>query len=477
MNIKQISLIEPKPEQKNIFSHLKEPRIGLTLLATILKDKGYRVKVFFESRVPIDWNYVYQSDICGITTLTEISELAYAISARIKQRNIPVVLGGPHASLMPDEALQNCDYVVRGEGEISFPELLDALKNGSDLSNVKGISYKKDGKNIHNPPSELIDMDIYPSPDLSLIHEPQKTNIILSYIKFSFLSTTRGCPHNCEFCSIIPLFGRRYRMRSIPNIIKDIRELIRQRNPNVIFFVDDNFVANKQRTVELLNEIIKNNFNIRLCTQIRASAALDEELLKLMKKAGFYLVFIGFESISQDTLDEYNKNIVVEEMVQGIKNLKKHDIYIHGMFIFGSDSDNPGSVDETVDFCLKHGIDSVQLFSLTPLPGTRLTDKLASESRILPIPTSWLDGQRASILSKNIRPSRLIWDIYKGYNKFYSLRRAWKLLIQNGWNSYAFLCNIYAFFWLKFMLVDCLKRMKFSWKHEKGRYKGNTLIN
>jgi len=477
MDIKQISLIEPKPDQKNIFSHLKEPRLGLTLLATVLRDKGYRVKVFFETRAPIEWNYVYQSDICGISSLTETADMAYSISSQIMKRNIPVVMGGPHATLLPDEALQHCNYVVRGEGEIVFPELLNALKNGTDLRKIKGISFKRGETYIHNPGAELIDMDIVPTPDLSLIHQKKKKDIIESYLKIVYLSTTRGCPYDCEFCSVITMFGRKYRMRSIPNIINDIKKCIKQKNPKIIFIVDDNFAVDKKRTVRLCNEIIENEFNLRFCVQIRASAALDEELIILMKRAGIYLVFIGFESISQDTLDEYNKNIVVEEMVQGIENLKKHGIYIHGMFIFGSDSDKPGTVDKTVDFCLQHGIDSVQLFSLTPFPGARLTDKLASENRILPAPNSWLDGQRACILSKNIRPSRLIWDIYKGYNKFYSLRRAWKLFIQNGWDSYGFLCNIYAYFWLKFLLVDCIKRIKFAWKHEKGRYNGNTLIN
>jgi radical SAM superfamily enzyme YgiQ (UPF0313 family) len=476
MNINQISLIEPKSKNKNFFSHFKGPRLGLTLLATVLRDIGYTVRVFYESNASIDWDYVYKSDICGISSFTDTADIAYTLSHKIMNRNIPVIIGGPHASLCPEETLQHCNVVVRGEGEISFPELLSAMQNKSDLKKIKGISYKEGGTCIHNPAADLVNMDALPSPDLSLVSPKNKFNIIDSYINIAFLSTTRGCPYACEFCTVNILFGKKYRMRSTPNIISDIEKIIKQKNPNVIFFIDDNFVVDRKRTVRLLNEIIKREFNKRFCVMIRASTALDEELLELMKMAGIYLVQIGFESVDQYTLDEYNKNLTIEEIVQAVRNLRKHGILIHGMFVFGSDSDKPGIVDKTVDFCLEHGIDTIQLFPLTPYSGTKLTRKLSLENRLIPMPHSWYDGQRASILSKNIRPSTMIWELYKGYNKFYSFRRALRLLIQEGLESYAFVCNAYALIWLKLMLWDCLKRMKYVRKNEKGRYNGNTLI-
>lgn len=474
MNIKQISLIEPKPKEKSIWSIVKQPKVGLVLLATILKSKGYKVKVFCENVSPIDWDYVYNSDICGISYLTHTANEAYSISKKIMAKKIPVIHGGPHATIVTEDALKHCDIVLTGEAEITLPRLLKALNNKQPLEKIKGISFKKNKKIINNPSNDVIDIDKLPSPDLSLIHDYEKKKNIDYYIRTGIISTSRGCPYDCEFCSVIKLFGRNYRQRSVKNIIKDIKAHLKVRRPGSIFFVDDNFIVNKKKTKELLKEIIKNNFNIPFTAQIRASSADDEEMVKLMRKAGIHLVFIGFESINQETLNEYNKNQKVEEMVKAIKTLKKNNIRIHGMFVFGSDFDKPEIVDNTLKFCLKHDIDTIQFFPLTAFPGTRLTERLIKENRVIDIPWNYYDAQRVNIFPKNIRPSVLQGEIVKAYKKFYSLKRSMRLLLRRKFRS--FYINFFGSFILRGESKAIERYIQFLKKKEEARYKGNTLI-
>jgi radical SAM superfamily enzyme YgiQ (UPF0313 family) len=473
MNIKQISLIEPKSKNRNLWSLVKQPRLGLIILATILKSKGYNVKVFCENISPIDWDYVYNSDICGISSLTLTANESYEIAEKIGRKKIPVVFGGPHATLLAEETLKHCDIVVRGEGEYTFLELIEALKNKTSLKKVKGILFKEGEKIINTPPTHFLeDLDKLPSPDMSLVHGWAKLKDLPGV-----LVTSRGCPYDCEFCSVTKLVGRKWRTRSTKNVIRDFKAIIKVRKPSKIFIVDDNFIVDKKRTKGLLDQIIKNNFGIVLYAQIRIDSATDEEIVKLMKKAGFRWVYIGFESISQITLNEYNKKVKLEDMILGIKTLKKNGIAIHGMFVPGSDADEPNVVEDTLNFCLEHGIDTIQFFPLTALPGTRLTEKLKAENRLIDVPWNCYDAQHVNIFPKHIRPSVLQREIVKAYKKFYSLRRAIKLFFKTGYSTnlpvhYIFFGN----FLLKQELRYFSEYIKSLEKVEHERYKGNTLV-
>lgn len=474
MNIKQISLIEPKSNNRNLWSYVKQPRVGLIILATILKSKGYNVKVFCENISPIDWDYVYNSDICGISSLTLTANESYEIAKKVGRKNIPVVFGGPHATLLTEETLKHCDIVVRGEGEYTFYELIEAISNKTSLKRVKGISFKEGEKIINTPPIHLLeDLDKLPSPDMSLVHGWRKLRN-----PSGVLETSRGCPYDCEFCSVIKLFGRKWRTKSIKNVIRDFKAIIKVRKPSAIFIVDDNFIVDKKRTKGLLDQIIENKFGIALSAQIRIDSAIDEEIVKLMKKAGFRRVYIGFESIKQITLNEYNKKVKLEDVIFGIKTLKKNGIAIHGMFVPGSDADEPNVVEDTLNFCLEHGIDTIQIFPLTALPGTRLTEKLKAENRLIDVPWNCYDAQHVNIFPKHIRPSVLQREIVRAYKKFYSLRRAIKAFFKTGYRTNLPVHFIFiGSFLLKRELRHFRKYIKFLEKEEHERYKNNTLIS
>jgi radical SAM superfamily enzyme YgiQ (UPF0313 family) len=471
----QIALIEPKSDEESLWSLVKQPRLGPVILATILKEKGHNVKIFCESIAPIDWGFVGNCDICGVSYLSHTADEAYAISDKLQSKGIKVIHGGPHATLLPEDAIKHCDIIVRNEGDATLTELIECLEKKKDYSKIKGISFLKNGKLVNNPCPDNINLNCLPSPDLSLINGYCDKKLFDLYFRTGVVSTSRGCPFNCEFCSVIKLFGRQYRQRDPTKVIADIEAHNQIAPANSIFFVDDNFAANPESAKNILREIIAKKYKTRFNTQIRASAAKDEELVILMKKANLNFVYIGFESVDDDTLKQYNKHQSVKDEIEGIKMLKKHGIAIHGMFVFGSDADNPDIVSKTVKFCLDNHIDTVQFFALTPLPGTELTKRLTNENRIIKVPWKCIDLQHVCIFPKKIRPSILQKEIINGYKRYYSFSRAFRELIRGNW--FAFYC---AFFGRILVLNKAIAPYKnyitFLEIQEKNRYKNNEFI-
>lgn len=310
MRIKNISFIEVKSPGAHIYSRFPIPRLGSVLLSTILKNEGYNVKVFIEDIEEPDWSFVENSEIVCISTITSTAIRAYEIADRLRRIGIIVIIGGAHPSFLPDEALEHADYVVRGEGDHTLIELIECIKNNRhSLETIQGISYKdSSGKIIHNPSRTLLtDMDSLPEPDFSLVYGWKPTNIYP-------VSTSRGCPFDCKFCSVIQMFGRKYRFKSVEATIKEIRN-ISSISRSSIFFVDDNFTANKERTKAILKGMIEEGIKIGSSAQVRTDVAKDTELLRLMADAKCDIVYIGFESINPKTLELYNKRQNVEEII------------------------------------------------------------------------------------------------------------------------------------------------------------------
>ncbi|GAH77834.1 unnamed protein product, partial [marine sediment metagenome] len=207
---------------------------------------------------------------------------------------VPVVFGGTHPTFFPEEALNYGDYVLRGEAEKSILQLIKALEGELPLDAVEGLSFKREGEVIHNPMGERPkNLDELPIPDFSLMRGQHRMHIIP-------MATSRGCPYHCNFCSVTDMFGHRYRFQSVERIIEELK-LYRGRG---VFFYDDNFTANVAHTKELLNEMTRQNMQITWSAQVRADVARDRELLDLMKHSGCLALFIGFESVNPETLQE-----------------------------------------------------------------------------------------------------------------------------------------------------------------------------
>lgn len=219
--IKRIVGIEPGSPGLHIFSKFRLPRLGLPLLGKILTLEGYEVRIYCQDVSRIDWDDVWRADLVLISSITSTAPEAYKIAEDRRNRDIPVVLGGSHVTFKPEEALEFADYVVRGEGEQTIVELVRWLRDGnhSNLSDIKGLSFRMDGKFHHNPSRPLLqDLDSLPYPDLSLIQGFDKTGV-------APMITSRGCPLDCTFCSVTKMFGRRFRFCSGTKVIDEIENL------------------------------------------------------------------------------------------------------------------------------------------------------------------------------------------------------------------------------------------------------------
>ena len=419
--MKNIYFIEAKSPGAHIFSFTTLPRLGSILLGTILKNKGYNIKVFIEDIATPEWDLLDDADMVCISSITATANRAFQIAEKFKKRGVPVVLGGPHTTFLPDESLQYADYVVRGEGEETLVELLDSLNAHNPLDSIKGLSYRNtDNEIVHNPDRELIqDLNDAPIPDFSLVYKWDNVNTVP-------VATSRGCPFGCKFCSVIPMFGRKYRFKSIERVIEEILASTPKKTEHV-FFIDDNFAANKSRTKELLRTIIDRNIKLEWSAQVRTDVAKDPELLSLMEKAGCFAVFIGFESINPKTLDLYNKGQGLADIENSIRIVKQHNINIHGMFVLGSDTDDIQTIRNTAKFAKRLNIESIQFMVLTPLPGTPVFDDLKNSGRLIHRDWSKYDAHHAVFEPSLMTAYELHVETLKAMAKFYS----WGTVVRN----------------------------------------------
>jgi radical SAM superfamily enzyme YgiQ (UPF0313 family) len=434
----KIVFIEPKPPNFHIFSKFMSPRLGTFILGNLMKQRGWEVEVYIEDMARIDWDRVTSANIVGISSITSTAPRAYKIADKIRGMGIPVIMGGAHPTFLPKEALGHADFVIRGEGEFPLMSFIDAWEKTGDFSNVPALSYKKNGKVVHNPSLNTAPgLDNLPFPDFSLF---QGKNKILAPYSIVPIQTSRGCPFHCSFCSVTPMFGKRYRFRSIENVLRELRQY-REGN-HFIFFYDDNFAANPKHTKALLTAMIEEKLNFKWSTQVRVDAAKDQGLIKMMKKAGCHTVFVGFESVNPDSLNEMKKSQEVEDIVRAIKIFRKHHIHIHGMFILGLDHDNWKTVKKTVAFAKKYGLTSVQFLILTPLPGSELYDLFKNKKRILFKDWSLYDAHHVVFKPTNFSEADLQAAQIYGHKKFYSwLQQMRKLVVGN---VTGFFINLYA---------------------------------
>ncbi len=416
MRKRKFVLVEPKSTHLHVYSRYTIPRLGVILLGTMLRDRGWDVKVYIEDVSPVDMNEVLSADIVGISTLTSTAPQSYNLGEIVRSHGIPVIMGGTHVTFCPDEALDFSDYVVRGEGEETLFELLEAMDGKGSFDAILGLSYWKSGKKVHTPDRPLKeDLDSNPIPDYGLV-EGWSSNAIIS------IATSRGCPFTCTFCSVPGMYGHGFRMHSIERVVEEIRV----NNPKYIFFADDLFTANRKRTKDLLRKMIEEGLTPQWGAQVRIETAFDPELLSLMKESNCFNVFVGFESINPKTLDLFNKRQTYEKIVASIKKFKEAGIRIHGMFVVGSDADDKETIYETSRFAREYGLETIQLMILTPLPGSPDYDQFYATGNRELLSRDWslYDGHHAVYRPKNMTAYELNVAAIDAMEEFYS----WKTI-------------------------------------------------
>ena len=395
----KIVFIEPRACEANVYSKISMPLLGPVYLGTILKNRGHEVEIYNENILAPDYSNL-DADLIGISILTSTAQRGYEIAKKFPREK--VIMGGVHASLLPDEALRFARQVVVGEAE---DVIIDVVEGKRSEPIVQGKAVE--------------DLDALPIPDFSLIKGYRMPSLVIP------ISTSRGCPFDCSFCSVTKMFGRKYRFRSAENTIAEMRS----RDTKSFFFCDDNFTANPERTRQLLNLMIKNKFRKWLC-QVRCDVAKDKGLLDLMAQAGCGVVCVGFESVNPKTLVAYQKRQTLAEIVNAIRSFHKRHIKIHGMFVLGGEDDNRNSIWETVKFAIKERIDTLQMMILTPFPGTKVYEDLEAGKRIFTKDWRFYDGQHV-VFKPNLLSARdLQLNVMKAYGKFYSLYRSFFLLLK-----------------------------------------------
>ncbi len=425
----KIIFIEPKAPNLHIFSKFMLPRLGLYILGTLAKQRDWDVEIVYEEMQKIDFTQIESSDLVGISTITSTAPRAYMLADKIRQMGIPVIMGGPHVSFQTEEALGHADFVIRGEGEKALMAFFDAWEGKTDYETVPNLSFKKNGKIVHNPlVPNASDLDQLPFPDLTQLNYNPKR---LAGHRTIPIQTSRGCPFDCAFCSVTSMFGRQYRFRSTQNIIEELRRYDDKKT--IIFFYDDNFTANPKRTKELLHAMIKENFKFKWTTQVRADVAKDLELVRLMKKAGCHTLYIGFESVNPKSLKEMKKKQTVEEITRAVKVLRRHKIHIHGMFVYGFDEDDWKTVKKTVRFAKKTKLTSSQFLILTPLPGSEFFNKVVEQGRILLTDWALYDAHHAVFKPSKLSLKRLQKAQIFSHKKFYSLFEIVKKFLRGKW--------------------------------------------
>ena len=415
--VRKITLIEPEAAGFHVFSPFKMPRLGLPLLGAILDRQGYNVQVHMGHLTDKYLHRYLDSDLIGISITTSTAPEGYRLADSFRRLGKTVVIGGVHATFVSEEALEHSDYVVRGEAEDTFPELIRRIQAGERPDDVPGVSFRDGDRTVHNPrPPFISDLDRLPFPDYNLI----KPKLELSN---SPLQTSRGCPFPCNFCNVTQMFGRKVRFRSVDHVLDEIAQLPKDQ----IFYYDDNFCVNPNYTKELCEGILRRGLVPQYSSaQVRADIARDPELLELLYRSGCKLVYVGFESINPETLKEYHKKQTVEQIASAMDAFRRFKIRVHGMFVLGSDHDTIQTAQDTLRFALQQRIETVQFMMLTPIPGTELHRQWEAEGRIFTRDWTLYDAHHAVFFPKMMEPEELQKATIAAMSRFYSLREGFR---------------------------------------------------
>ena len=382
-----MKILLANPGSRHAFRYLGfvYPPSGLLYVAAYAEKMGCNVTVkdfCIADESPEDFSFS-EYDIVGITTDTRQYRGAETIAREARKSGCTVVMGGSHAQFVADEVLRagHADFIVHGEGEITFHELTAALDRGDGFSGVNGISYRNNGDVITTSPRELIeDLDSLPFPARHLIDMEAYAKAGLKYgheRSVAIVSTSRGCSHNCFFCAIPSISGRRWRCRSVDSIMSEIDYLYHTYGYRAVAFCDDNFTVSTKRVKELCRRIIDGGYRLWWWSMSSpGTLGQNEDMVELMAQAGAKTIFIGVESASEDVLKGYNKQMKGTTAEQAVAVLKKHNIEIYASYILGGLNDSVRSILKTIRFARKLDSNVAQFTILTPYPGTDLYKKI-----------------------------------------------------------------------------------------------------
>jgi radical SAM superfamily enzyme YgiQ (UPF0313 family) len=353
-----VSIVRVKENRWNRYRVWKP--LSLMVLAGLTPPE-WEISIVDENLGVPDYAAMPRADVVGITAFSAQANRAYEVAAHFRHLGVPVVMGGIHATMRTDEAMERVDSVVTGEAEAVWPQVLDDARHGN-------LKRRYDGGR-----SELNDVP------------PARHDLLPTGYAFGAIQTTRGCPLNCSFCSVTAFNGARYRQRPVADVVREFR-LIREKR---VLVVDDNLIGTQPRHLarakDLFHAMAEANLQKEWIAQVTINFADDEELMTLAAKAGCRGVFIGFESPTAAGLRELGKNFNLQggrDFRASVRRIQQHYILVVGSFIIGLDIDEPGIGRRIAETASRYGVDNLNALFLTPLPGTRLWDQMKAENRI-----------------------------------------------------------------------------------------------
>ena len=400
----KLLLINPVNKRRKGLMRTKDsiyPPLALGIVAA-LTPPDWEVEIHDENFEPFEYK---EADLVGLTSLTATINRCYEIAAIYRENGVKTVIGGIHASMLPEEASKHVDSVVIGEAEYAWKQVIHDFEHGR----LRKI-YK----------TELPSMVDSPAPRIDLYHNAYA---------FGSMQTTRGCPMRCEFCSVHTFNGSKYRLRPVEQAIKDFAAIPQDR----IYIVDDNFVGYSKRARNHAVDFFKGIAELGLKKQWAGSASMniadDDEVLYWAAKSGCKLIFLGIESELIDQLEQSHKivnlKIGVDRYQEVYDKIHTHEISVLGAFIFGLENDTPETIENRTNYILGADIDIVQASMLTPLPGTDLFKRFEAEGRLLyhNYPEDWERYNYAEAVFKpqKMSPEEFEQIVFESWERIYSI--------------------------------------------------------
>jgi len=427
--MKKILLINPAYKE-SLHSNIKVlaiPPLNLAMIARYTPEH-YDVEIVDETVQDLDPDM--QADLVGITCMTPLAPRAYELATHFRRRGIPVVMGGIHVSYMTDEALNYCDSVVVGEGEGIWPQVLEDFEHGR-LQRVYRVCDLPDLENLLPPRRDLLRGKYF----------------------VETVQTGRGCPINCNFCSVTAFNGPRYRVRNLDSVIDEINSIRSKR----IFIVDDNIVGSGTRFVRRAKQFFD---RLQECDkewggQTCLNIVEHDDVLKSAQRSGCKGFLIGFESLDPVTIDSMHKAVNLRPNTRNfrdaIKKIHDHGIAIVGCFIFGADGQDRDVFRRTIDFVIENEIDAVQMTLETPLPGTAFYRQMVEEKRLLltNFPNDWKHYTifEPVFRMKSMSPKEAYQGLMAAYEEVSSLKSTLKRAARTFRNTHSLFSTGIAFSW------------------------------
>jgi len=384
MDKKKLILINPwNQHTKNGLydTHSLSPPLALGIIAS-LTPSDWDIEIIDEN---FDEFKFKEADLVGITAVTANINRAYELSSIYRKADIPTVIGGIHASMLADEAANFFDVVLIGEAESTWRQLINDFENGKLKNRYQG---------------ELLPMVNMPIPRRDLFH-PSYT--------YANIQTTRGCPMNCDFCSVHIFNGSRYRQRPVEDVLDEL-ETIPQ---SLVYFVDDNIIGyskqSAERAIKLFKGMIERGIKKDWYCQASLNVADNEEVLKYAAESGCRMILIGIESEKEEQLREANKRLNlkmgIEQYKEVFDRIHKYGISVLGALIYGLDSDSKQDLFDRTQFAIDSGMDAMQATIVTPLPGTGLFRRIEKENRLLStnFPVDWKHYHFLEVVHKPVK--------------------------------------------------------------------------